>query len=303
MIRIKNYIIVRYTPSKTNKITKTIFHYHRYNSSFGIICYNNSYNSLLINWIIIQKRFNMDYSLLSSSKEMEGEDDHSQTMSIIDPINDTNMNSITIQEPIGANMIPGSGTTIYPVPFAEKIVGRYKRKLGDYFHLQNFGINYTTLQPGSISALSHYHNKQDEFIYVLQGSITLILDIIILSNNNDDSTATNNNNPIRKEFILNAGDCYGFPCRENSNDGNIIIAHQCMNQSNDTIATYLEIGDRTPGDIVIYPNDDLHAYHNHSSISTINNNTTITTATTSATTTNSSNSNQWIFTHKDGTPY
>jgi uncharacterized cupin superfamily protein len=49
---------------------------------------------------------------------------------------------------------------------------RQKRLLGDLFGLTNFGVNLTRLTPGGESALlhRHRHNKQDEFIYVLEGS-------------------------------------------------------------------------------------------------------------------------------------
>jgi uncharacterized cupin superfamily protein len=48
--------------------------------------------------------------------------------------------------------------------------------LGNEFGLQNFGVNLTQLEPGSVAALLHSHTKQDEFIYVLEGAPTLICD-------------------------------------------------------------------------------------------------------------------------------
>ena len=51
---------------------------------------------------------------------------------------------------------------IYPSVFAARVAGRERRALGDFFGLQNFGVNLTRLAPGSESALRHSHGKQDE---------------------------------------------------------------------------------------------------------------------------------------------
>ena len=38
------------------------------------------------------------------------------------------------------------------------------------FGLTNFGVNLTRLTPHSVSSLRHAHTKQDEFIYILEGT-------------------------------------------------------------------------------------------------------------------------------------
>ena len=119
--------------------------------------------------------------------------------------------------------------TIYPAPFSAQVQGRIKRKLGEHFGLTNFGVNLTQLLPGAASALLHHHTTQDEFIHVLEGSPTLIVG--------------------HEEFVLKPGDCYGFPAGTGQ-------GHQLVNRSTAPV-TYLEIGDRTPGDLAEYPNDDL----------------------------------------------
>jgi uncharacterized cupin superfamily protein len=119
--------------------------------------------------------------------------------------------------------------TVYPEVFASRVAGREKRPLGDFFGLQNFGVNLTRMAPGSQSALRHSHAKQDEFIYVLEGAVTLI---------------TNSG-----EQELTAGMCAGF--RAGTGD-----AHHLVNKSPSDVL-YLEIGDRTPGEVVEYPDDDL----------------------------------------------
>jgi uncharacterized cupin superfamily protein/GNAT superfamily N-acetyltransferase len=118
----------------------------------------------------------------------------------------------------------------YPEPFYSRMAGRAKRVLGDLFDLKNFGVNMTTLAPGGESSLLHRHSRQDEFVFVVSGSPTLVTD--------------------KGEVQLHAGMCAGFPAGG--------CAHQIVNRS-DGEAVYLEIGDRTPGDGVEYPVDDLQA--------------------------------------------
>ncbi len=154
------------------------------------------------------------------------------------------------QLPISAKSIPAlMGKTIYPAPYAALVQGRLKQKLSDFFGLTNFGVNLTHLAPGAISALAHSHSKQEEFIFVLEGTPTLILG--------------------QEKFTLNPGDCYGFKAGTG-------IAHQLVNRSEENV-TYLEIGDRSPGDEVTYPNVDLKATQLANGL--------------------------WMFTHKDGRSY
>ena len=55
----------------------------------------------------------------------------------------------------------------YPEPFASRMAGRVIRPLGDLLGLSNFGVNMTSLAPGSVSALRHAHARQDEFVYIV----------------------------------------------------------------------------------------------------------------------------------------
>lgn len=122
-------------------------------------------------------------------------------------------------------------TSFYPEAFASRVAGRQKRPLGDAFGLVNFGVNLTRLAPGACSALRHAHAKQDEFVYILEGHPVLITD--------------------RGETALSPGMCAGFK----AGDGN---PHHLVNRSA-TDVVYLEVGDRTPGDTVSYPDDDIAA--------------------------------------------
>ena len=121
----------------------------------------------------------------------------------------------------------------YPEPFASRMAGREKRPLGDLFGLTNFGVNLTRLSPGAVSSIRHYHTKQDEFIYILEGRPTLHTD--------------------EGPTVLSPGMCAGFK----ADTGN---GHNLENQTDEDVL-YLEIGDRTPGDEGYYPDDDLRAMH------------------------------------------
>ena len=117
----------------------------------------------------------------------------------------------------------------YPEPFFARVAGRIKRPLGDIFGLKNFGVNLTRLHPGSMSALRHSHEKQDEFVYILEGRPTLITDA--------------------GRTALRPGMCAGF--QAGTGDG-----HHLVNETAEDVV-YLEIGDRTPGESASYPDDDL----------------------------------------------
>jgi uncharacterized cupin superfamily protein len=66
--------------------------------------------------------------------------------------------------------------SIYPPPFDEPLQGREKRALGDPLGLTQFGVNLVTLAPGAWSSQRHWHGNEDEFVYVLEGEVTLVTD-------------------------------------------------------------------------------------------------------------------------------
>ena len=66
--------------------------------------------------------------------------------------------------------------TTYPDPFWQATVGRGKKRLGNAVGLSQFGVNLTTLKPGAWSSQRHWHRNEDEFVYVVQGEITLVED-------------------------------------------------------------------------------------------------------------------------------
>ena len=147
-----------------------------------------------------------------------------------------------------ADVAASTRPTIYPEPFAARVAGRVKRRLGDVFGLTNFGVNLTRLAPGSVSALRHAHARQDEFVYILEGTPTLVTD--------------------EGESTLGPGWCAGFRAGG--------AAHQIVNRTTSDVV-FLEVGDRTAGDQVSYPDDDLAAVLGADG--------------------------RWAIAHKDGTPY
>jgi uncharacterized cupin superfamily protein len=118
----------------------------------------------------------------------------------------------------------------FPADLAVRMASRTKRPLGDMFGLTIFGVNLTHLAPGAWSMLHHKHSRQDEFIYVLEGTPMLITDA--------------------GEMQLSPGMCAGFPAGgsphhlENRGTGDVVI---------------LEVGDRGAGEEVFLPDDDLRA--------------------------------------------
>lgn len=117
----------------------------------------------------------------------------------------------------------------YPEPFKSRVSARRKQRLGDAFGLKNFGVNLTTLPPGSVSALRHWHSHEDEFIYVVSG------DLVLVTNGGEQR--------------LTPGMCAGFPAGKA--DGH------CLANRSGGDAVYFEVGDRRPEDAVTYPDDDI----------------------------------------------
>ena len=132
---------------------------------------------------------------------------------------------------IDLSTIPISQSTGYPEPFRAAVAGRARQRLGNAVGLTNFGVNLTTLVPGAQSALRHWHSQQDEFIYVISGELILVT----------DTGATK----------LMPGMMAGFAA-------GVADGHHLTNRS-EQLATYLEIGDRAPGDRAEYRDDDLLA--------------------------------------------
>jgi len=125
--------------------------------------------------------------------------------------------------------VPPRTTSAYPEELQPRVLPREKRALGDPLGLTRFGVNLTTLFPGKESSMRHFHSREDEMVYVLEGEVVLRTD--------------------EGEQILTAGTCAGFPA--GSRNG-----HQLVNRSS-RLARYLEIGNRDAADTIGYSDVDL----------------------------------------------
>lgn len=125
--------------------------------------------------------------------------------------------------------VPWTNNASYPKEFAYVIAGREKQKIGDAVGLTQFGVNFARIKPNSMSALRHWHESEDEFIYMLEGELVL--------HENDG------------EIVLKPGDAAGW----RSNGG---IGH-CLINRTDRDAVYLEVGTRSNAERVHYPDVDF----------------------------------------------
>ncbi|HVW72938.1 MAG TPA: cupin domain-containing protein [Rhizomicrobium sp.] len=125
--------------------------------------------------------------------------------------------------------VPQHRGTFYPSQFNASCADRIRQRLGDAGGLTDFGVNLTRLPPGNWSSQRHWHSHEDEFVYVLEGELTLV---------EDDG-----------ETILRTGDFAAFP----KGTGN---GHHMINKSG-AMAVYLEIGSRQPADVTTCSDIDM----------------------------------------------
>jgi len=122
--------------------------------------------------------------------------------------------------------------SLYPPPYDQPCRNRERRRLGDAAGLKQFGVNLMRLPPGSWSSQRHWHSREDEFVYVLAGEVTLVTDA--------------------GAEVLRAGDAAGF--RAGDPDG-----HTLQNRSAADVLV-LEVGTRAIAeDVTTYPGIDLMA--------------------------------------------
>lgn len=130
---------------------------------------------------------------------------------------------------INVSDVPVRVGTGYPDPFNAACAERTRRRLGDAGKLQDFGVNLMTLPPGRWSSQRHWHSHEDEFVYVLEGELTLVED--------------------EGQTLLRPGDCAAFP----KDTGN---GHHLQNLGT-SVAVYLEVGSRHPEDLTTCSDIDM----------------------------------------------
>jgi uncharacterized cupin superfamily protein len=112
----------------------------------------------------------------------------------------------------------------------ERFAGKHEAQLGKAVGITQFGVNLVTLEPGAMSSLRHWHEIEDEFVYVLDGEVALV----------DENG----------EHAMTASSFAGFPANGRN-------AHHLVNTSRSP-ATVLVVGSRRHGqETVHYPDDDF----------------------------------------------
>jgi uncharacterized cupin superfamily protein len=125
--------------------------------------------------------------------------------------------------------VPEQSGSRYPAPFAEPCKGRHFRRLGDAAGLTKLGVSLVRLAPGAWSGQRHFHECEDEFLYMLNGELVLVTDA--------------------GEQVVRAGDCAAW--KAGDRDGHHLINRGAAE------ATFLAISNRDGADRGEYPDIDL----------------------------------------------
>jgi uncharacterized cupin superfamily protein len=121
--------------------------------------------------------------------------------------------------------------TGYPEPFRQAVAGRERKRLGNAVGLDQFGVNLSRLKPGAASSQRHWHQNEDELVYMLEGELVLV----------EDSGGT----------VLRPGDAAGWKAG--------VANGHCLINRTQRDAVYLEIGSRAPHEVATYPDIDMRA--------------------------------------------
>jgi uncharacterized cupin superfamily protein len=139
---------------------------------------------------------------------------------------------------IDIGRVPVDASTFYPQQFRKVVDGREKQKIGMAAGLTQFGVNLTRIRPGAASALRHWHQHEDEFIFVIEGELVLI--------ENEGET------------VLKPGDAAGF--KAGVDNGHCLVNRTARD------ALYLEVGTRAASERVDYPDVDCVLERNGTSV-------------------------------------
>ena len=134
---------------------------------------------------------------------------------------------------IDISAVPLQGGSSYPEPHATEMGERYRQSLGDAAGLTLFGANLMTMKPGSKSSLRHWHEVEDEFVWIVSGELVLVQD--------------------EGETVMRPGDAAGFAAGDRN-------GHQFVNRS-DADAQFLVVGTRPERDRCHYSDVDLIAHN------------------------------------------
>lgn len=124
-----------------------------------------------------------------------------------------------------------TNATGYPPEYADKVQGRWYRRLAPTSGISDFGASHVTLKPGAWSAQRHWHEGEDEMVIMIAGEAVLV----------DDGGET----------LMRVGDVAAFP----KNDGN---GHMLINRSKDA-CVFVAVGRPSATDCH-YPDIDMHLF-------------------------------------------
>lgn len=127
-----------------------------------------------------------------------------------------------------SKITPRTGS-IYPEPYASMVKGRSSLRLGDAGGLTQFGANLIILEPGARSSLRHWHENEDEFVMITEGTCVLVQD--------------------EGEYVMQVGDCAAFPA--GSPNGH------CFENRTASVAKFLAVGSRAPREVAHYSDVDF----------------------------------------------
>jgi len=130
---------------------------------------------------------------------------------------------------IDIDKIPIDTATGYPPPFNKAVEGRSRKRLARAAGLTHFGVNICTLKPGAASSQRHWHEKEDEFVYVLQGEVVLSED--------------------GGEIVLKPGDAAAWKA-------GVENGHCLINKSSRD-AVFIEVGTRVAAERAFYSDIDM----------------------------------------------
>jgi uncharacterized cupin superfamily protein len=125
--------------------------------------------------------------------------------------------------------VPVRTGTGYPGRLADIVKGRASRALGDAGGLTQYGVNLVRLAPGAASAHRHWHEAEDEFVWMVEGELVLI---------EEDG-----------ETVMRPGDAAAFKA-------GVANGHHLVNRS-DKDGVFLVVGIRAGHEICHYPDVDL----------------------------------------------
>jgi uncharacterized cupin superfamily protein len=130
---------------------------------------------------------------------------------------------------IDIEKIPVDSAITYPKPFDKMVEGRSRKRLARTAGLTQFGVNICMLKPGAASSQRHWHENEDELVYVLEGELVL----------REDSGET----------VLKPGDAAAWKA-------GIANGHCLVNRSNRD-AIFIEVGTRAASERAHYSDIDM----------------------------------------------